>query len=73
MGYSGTETVTTALFFDGLCQSLGHEQSETVTVLSLLLLNQPPVIAPSISHIQDSHGILSRFPLKEEKRRVFLL
>lgn len=27
----------------------------------------------TLSHIQDSHGILSRFSLKEEERRAFLL
>lgn len=32
--------------FDGLCQSLGLEQRETVSVLSLLLLKQPPMITP---------------------------
>lgn len=31
------------------------------------------MITPSISHVQDSHGILSRFPLKGEERRIFLL
>lgn len=59
--------------FDGFWQSLGFEQRETVTALSLLLLKQPPLITPSVSHIQDSHGILSRFPLKGEERRIFLL
>lgn len=58
-------------FFDGLCQLLSHEQSKTVTVLSLLPLNQTWMIAPSIGEIQDSHGILSRFPFKEEEKRAF--
>lgn len=71
-GYSGGENRDKPSVSDGLCQSPGREQSKTVGALSLLLLKLPPAIAASVSQIQDSHGILRRFPLKGEERRAFL-
>lgn len=56
------------------CQTHGpRDEWKNDCIEFIIFFGQPPMITPSINHIQDSHGILSRFPLKGEERRIFLL
>lgn len=50
--------------FDGLCQSLSSERKGRQLYWVYNAWSSRPMITPCMSHIQNSHGILSRFPLK---------
>lgn len=50
--------------FDGLCQSLSFERKGRQLYWVYNAWSSRPMITPCMSHIQNSHGILSRFPLK---------
>lgn len=64
----------TASVSKGWCQTHGpQDEWKNDCIEFIIFFGQPPMITPSINHIQDSHGILSRFPLKGEERRIFLL
>lgn len=72
VAYSGTATVTTSLFLMA-CASHWASNGGRQLYWVYYAWSSHQMITPSMSHIQNSRGILSRFPLKGEERRIFLL